>query len=396
MTTRSRVLRLTPLAAAIGGILMAQSATAQNVVIQAPPGGTVEIQDSAGNAIHLQVNDDGTLVLPGIADDTQQTTVLCFDAGTGVLGPCTPTAAIGPTGPTGPQGAIGPTGPQGAPGPTGPQGVAGPTGPQGTPGPTGPMGATGAQGPIGATGAQGPTGPQGIPGPTGPIGATGAQGPIGPIGATGATGAQGIPGPTGPIGATGAQGPIGPQGIPGPTGPTGPIGSTGDTGPAGPIGPIGPTGPAGPAGAGRKFDILVNGVSIDDPGVDLAYVGFTGDAQVFLTTLNYQFEVADNALESVFLLYQNTGCAGAVRAYAEDFPSAAQPGQVFQTNGTIYYVDAAATVANFTYTSFFNVQTGTCDNVASTTDLGAPFAANNAGVTGYSLGTNLAITFQRN
>src|SRR6056297_1758337 len=140
----------TPLAAAIVAVLFASEANAQeDVVVQAPPGGSVQIQDSAGNTVYFRVNDDGTLILPAIDGDAEQTSVLCFEAGTGVLGPCTATAAIGPPGPTGPQGVAGPIGPQGAPGPIGAQGATGPIGPQGVPGPTG------------AQGVPGPTGPQG-------------------------------------------------------------------------------------------------------------------------------------------------------------------------------------------------------------------------------------------
>ncbi len=159
------------LAAAIAAALAAQHAGAQqDVIIQAPPGGTVKVQDSAGATIHFEVTDDGALVLPGISADPEQETVLCFSATTGTLGPCTAAAAIGPTGPTGPPG---------PPGPTGDQGPIGPTGDQG------PIGATGAPGPTGSTGPTGPAGNQGPPGPPGATGAQGATGPTGPIGPPG-------------------------------------------------------------------------------------------------------------------------------------------------------------------------------------------------------------------
>lgn len=366
------VIRFSPLAAAISAAMFAQGAIAQNdVVVQAPPGGTVQIQDSAGNTVYLQVNDDGTLILPGINGDAEQTSVLCFEAGTGVLGPCTATAAIGPTGPTGPTGPRGPAGPDGAQGPMGPQGLQGPTGS------------------IGPAGPAGPTGPQGIQGADGP------PGPPGPVGAAGPTGPQGNQGPTGPTGAQGMQGdtgPIGPQGIQGPTGPTG---AQGLQGPAGPQGPTGPTGPSG-----RDFDVLLNGTSISDPSVDLAYIGFTGNSFGFLTATNYQFQIIDNALQGVWLLYSAAGCTGAVAAYAGEESGgiySASPGSIFQTDGTVYYVDASATVTPFATVSYFDVASGTCTAFAGT-DPSLPFAANNSTLTGYSFGDpdTQVVTFSRN
>src|SRR6056297_1508306 len=320
----------TPLAAAIVAVLFASEANAQeDVVVQAPPGGSVQIQDSAGNTVYFRVNDDGTLILPAIDGDAEQTSVLCFEAGTGVLGPCTATAAIGPTGPTGPQGVAGPIGPQGAPGPIGAQGATGPIGPQGVPGPTG------------AQGVPGPTGPQGA---TGPIGPQGATGPIGPQGATGATGAQGVAGPTG------AQG---------------------------------PTDPAGPSG--RDFDVLINGTSISDAGLDFAYLGFTGDSFGFLTNTNYSFQLVDNALQRVWLLYSGAGCTGTTAAYAGPEAAgaySASAGSIFQTSGTVYFVNASATITNFATVSYID-EDGACVALAGT-DPSLPYAANNSGITGAS------------
>jgi len=338
----------TPLAAAIVAVLFASEANAQeDVVVQAPPGGSVQIQDSAGNTVYFRVNDDGTLILPAIDGDAEQTSVLCFEAGTGVLGPCTATAAIGPPGPTGPQGVAGPIGPQGAPGPIGAQGATGPIGPQGVPG---------------------PTGAQGVPGPTGPQGATGPNGP------------QGIPGPTG---AQGDPGPTGPQGATGPIGPQGPTGATGAQGVAGPTGAQGPTGPAGPSG--RDFDVLINGTSISDASLDFAYLGFTGDSFGFLTNTNYSFQLVDNALQRVWLLYSGAGCTGTTAAYAGPEAAgaySASAGSIFQTSGTVYFVNASATITNFATVSYID-EDGACVAFAGT-DPSLPYAANNSGITGAS------------
>ena len=108
------IFRYSSLAAAVAMALATPEAQAQdNVVIQAPPGGSVQVRDAAGNVIHLQIDDDGQLILPGVGTEPEQETVLCFEAGSGVLGPCTADATTGPTGPTGPAGPTGPEGPMG-------------------------------------------------------------------------------------------------------------------------------------------------------------------------------------------------------------------------------------------------------------------------------------------
>lgn len=154
-----------PISLAITGLLASHAAVAQNnLVIQPPAGGSVVIEDSAGNRVLLQVDENGVLQLPGVPGSAEQDTILCMEVASGQLGPCsagTLAGLEGPVGPTGPQGARGPRGPQGDIGPTG---AMGPQGIQGDPGPTGPMGL------------QGDQGIQGSPGPTGPIGPTGAAG----------------------------------------------------------------------------------------------------------------------------------------------------------------------------------------------------------------------------
>lgn len=144
--------------------------------------------------------------------------------------------------------------------------------------------------------------------------------------------------------------------------------------------------------------MLVDGVSIDDPSQDLAYIGFTGDGLAFLTNQNYQFEVINGQLKNAFILYANTGCSGISRVYAEAGANGAvQPGQLFQSNGTVYYIDASASVAGFAYQSFFDFDAGSC-NDSSGNDPGAQFSTNDASVTGYSISDpdNLGTSFQRN
>ena len=157
-------LRHVMLTFAIANALTLSVASAQNVTVTPPAGGGFVLES-------------GPLTVVGLPIATQQTDPLCFNAVTGVVGPCAAGSFVGPTGPTGA---------------TGPAGV-------GTAGPTGATGSTG------STGATGPTGATGI-GSAGPTGATGSTGATGFTGATGATGATGVTGATGPTGATGATG----------------------------------------------------------------------------------------------------------------------------------------------------------------------------------------------
>lgn len=154
-----------PISLIISGLLASHAAVAQNnLVIQPPAGGSVVIEDAAGNQVLLQVDENGVLRLPGVPASAAQDAILCMEVASGQLGPCSAAALAGLEGP------MGPTGAQGERGPRGDQGE---RGPQGDPGPTGEIG---------------PTGPAGIQGDTGPTGAMGPTGPNGPIGPTGAAG----------------------------------------------------------------------------------------------------------------------------------------------------------------------------------------------------------------
>jgi hypothetical protein len=157
--------KLKPLSLVVSGLLAGNAAMAQNnLVIQPPAGGSVVIEDAAGNKVLLHIDENGVLQLPGVAGSAEQDTILCMEVASGQLGPCSAGALAGlegpagPTGPMGPMGERGPRGAQGDPGPTGQQG------PQGDIGPAGPMGPQGEAGPTGAMGAPGPTGPAGPPG----------------------------------------------------------------------------------------------------------------------------------------------------------------------------------------------------------------------------------------
>ncbi|WP_205596636.1 collagen-like protein [Wenzhouxiangella sp. XN201] len=435
----SKYIRPAPLALAIASAFVADKVLAQeDLTIQAPPGGSVQIRDAAGNVIHLQVDDNGTLILPGVSGHGEQDTVLCFESTSGVLGPCSTDAIQGPTGPTGPQGDTGPTGPAGPQGDTGP---AGPQGPQGDPGPTGPQGAQGlqgdpgptgpqgVQGPQGDTGPQGAQGPQGDPGPTGPQGPQGPQGDTGPVGPQGAQGPQGIQGDTGPQGVQGPQGdtgPTGPQGIQGPQGPqgvTGPQGPTGDTGPAGDSYTIG-TGLEEDAGlltvqrtgcsagqvleydgsawscndpsGGTGFDVLINGTAISDPTLDLAFLGSTGTSQGFLTTQNFRVTLEGGAIKSGFLMFDAAGCTGnmAVDIETDAFSS----GDVFASGGNLYYVpDNPTEYTDFPQQSYLDPADGQC-KVDTTAYDGLQAISNDAGVTGFSFADpdTAVVTYQRN
>ena len=278
------------------------STKAADIVAVPPAGNGFVVKNAAGTLDRFRVQENGGVYLPNLPNAPANSTVTCFDPGTGELGPCTSgtvlgaTGPTGPTGPSGPVGAIGPIGlpgAQGATGPTGAAGSAGGAGPAGPTGPTGPIGISyqgqynaattynsgdsvtdsgssyyslqssntnnlpglspsywallaqeGTPGPTGAQGLAGPTGPTGAAGVTGPTGAAGAQGIAGPTGDTGYTGPTGSAGPTGAAGAAGATGPTGAQGIAGPTGNNGAAGPTGSAGPTGAAGATGPTGPA--------------------------------------------------------------------------------------------------------------------------------------------------------
>jgi hypothetical protein len=184
---RRRTLALVILAAMLTNGL-ARDLRAADIETWTPPGGNFEINDSTGATVWFSLNGTtGDVQVPRLPTSAPQTSALCFNAVSGLLGQCAtfPTGPAGPTGATGATGPAGPAGPAGPVGPTGSTGAAGPAGPAGATGPIGPTGATGVAGPAG------PTGATGVAGPAGPTGATGATGPIGPTGATGATGATG-------------------------------------------------------------------------------------------------------------------------------------------------------------------------------------------------------------
>ena len=398
------------------------------------------MRDAVGNVIHLQIDDDGQLILPGVGTEPEQETVLCFEAGSGVLGPCTADATTGPTGPTGP---AGPTGPEGPMGETGEAGPVGPTGPTGDVGPEGPMGEPG---PIGDTGPAGPTGPQGEIGPVGDTGPMGPTGPAGPQGEIGPMGETGPMGPTGPMGSTGPMGPTGPMGDTGPAGPAGPVGDTGPAGPIGPTGPIGdtgPTGPTGPAGdsytigtgleedgglltlqrtgcsadqllqfdgsewscvnppsGGEPFDVLLNGTPIDDASLDLAFLGSDGYRHALLTNENFRFQVSVTGLEGAWVLFDNTDCSGNSAVWPDNDQAngiRVSPGQIFSGGAAAHYIPMSATLSSFSYQSFWNLSTSACMNDSSSLPA-YPAPVNDAGVTGISIAdpSTLEVTIQRN
>lgn len=136
-----------PISLVITSLLASHAAVAQNnLVIQPPAGGSVVIEDAAGNQVLLQVDENGVLKLPGVPGSTEQDTILCMEVASGQLGPCSADALAGLEGPVGPTGPQGERGPRGEQGPRGAPGEIGPTGAMGPTGPTGPIGPTGAAG----------------------------------------------------------------------------------------------------------------------------------------------------------------------------------------------------------------------------------------------------------
>lgn len=121
--------KLKPLSLVISGLLAGNAAVAQNsLVIQPPAGGSVVVEDAAGNKVLLHIDENGVLQLPGVAGSAEQATILCIDGASGQLGPCSAATIAGLEGPMGPQGEAGPTGAMGSPGPTGPMGPTGAAG----------------------------------------------------------------------------------------------------------------------------------------------------------------------------------------------------------------------------------------------------------------------------
>src|SRR5262245_241240 len=132
-----------PLAIALAATLALGSSrlNAAEVEIRTPPGGNFAVRDSTGAILRLLVNGTtGEVTIPFLTGAPQQSNVVCFQTGTGLLGQCTPGSVTGPQGAQGPQGSQGSAGAQGTPGPQGTQGGSGAQGPQGTVGAQGPQG----------------------------------------------------------------------------------------------------------------------------------------------------------------------------------------------------------------------------------------------------------------
>lgn len=152
--------------------LGSQWTLAADISATVPVGSGFVVKNSTGTTDRFRVQEDGTVLAPGLPAAAQVDTVLCFDSSTGTMGRCQPGVG-GATGPTGPTGATGATGPQGSAatitigttttGTAGSQATVTNSGtsnaailnftiPQGSTGPTGPTGPTGATGPQGAAG----------------------------------------------------------------------------------------------------------------------------------------------------------------------------------------------------------------------------------------------------
>ncbi|MEO6748468.1 MAG: collagen-like protein [Casimicrobiaceae bacterium] len=143
----SRRARCTLLSAmAVAALMLAMltgSARAADVEIWTAAGGNFAVKDSTGALVRLLVNgSNGDVQLPFLASAAAQSSAVCFNSGTGLLGQCAtfPAGPQGPAGPPGPPGASGLMGSPGAPGPQGPQGDAGA---QGLPGIAGAAGSAG-------------------------------------------------------------------------------------------------------------------------------------------------------------------------------------------------------------------------------------------------------------
>ncbi len=93
-----------PLAIALAATIALGSSRlhAADVEIRTPPGGNFAVRDSTGAILRLLVNGTtGEITVPYLTAAPQQTNVVCFQTGTGLLGQCAPGSIIGPQGSAG-------------------------------------------------------------------------------------------------------------------------------------------------------------------------------------------------------------------------------------------------------------------------------------------------------
>ena len=105
-----------PLATALAFALAAssQQLRADDIEIRPPPGGNFAVRDSTGALLLLLVNGtNGQVTIPFLTAAPVQSSLVCFQPGTGVLGTCA-TGSFGATGATGATGVMGATGATGA------------------------------------------------------------------------------------------------------------------------------------------------------------------------------------------------------------------------------------------------------------------------------------------
>lgn len=93
-----------------------QMALAADVTVTPPIGGGFVVKDASNAQERFKVQESGVVTVPGLPSAAPGNTVLCFDNGTGRMGPCATGVAVGATGPAGAAGAIGATGPAGSAG----------------------------------------------------------------------------------------------------------------------------------------------------------------------------------------------------------------------------------------------------------------------------------------
>jgi hypothetical protein len=92
-------------------LLHAWTAAADDVAVRPAPGDGLVVTDTTGTTERLRVDEDGPVLLPGLAAHPSPDRCLCTDTATGRVGTCALQAE-------GPQGPPGPPGPPGTPGPS--------------------------------------------------------------------------------------------------------------------------------------------------------------------------------------------------------------------------------------------------------------------------------------
>jgi hypothetical protein len=87
MICKNQTRKFVPAVLAIS-LLGAQAAHAVDVAVAPPAAGGFVVQNAGGTLDRFRVQESGTVLAPGLSGATPVGSALCFDSGTGQLGPC--------------------------------------------------------------------------------------------------------------------------------------------------------------------------------------------------------------------------------------------------------------------------------------------------------------------